>query len=117
MGTKVFGTSAEEPTDLIVAFVFSSFSAQGVLMVHDQFRSVMQYSNIRDGSGRDRISNDWFCVKVRACKATHVPQNMRKMLCVWFVGPVRRFQLQASRHLLQVLRIARGEREGRRGPR
>lgn len=70
MGTKVFGKTVQEPANLMHPSLFSSlflrFSMQGVLMVHDEFRSVMQYSNIRDGSGRDRVSNDWFCVKVSA---------------------------------------------------
>ncbi|XP_037024190.1 RNA-binding protein 5-like isoform X3 [Bradysia coprophila] len=36
---------------------------QGVLMVQDQYRSVMQYSVSREPLGKEKVATDWYCAK------------------------------------------------------
>ncbi|KAJ6648831.1 RNA-binding protein 5 [Pseudolycoriella hygida] len=36
---------------------------QGVLMVQDQYRSVMQYSVSREPLGKEKVVTDWYCAK------------------------------------------------------
>ncbi|XP_031618971.1 RNA-binding protein 5-like [Contarinia nasturtii] len=36
---------------------------QGVLMIQDQYRAIMQYSVSKESSGHDKILTDWYCAK------------------------------------------------------
>lgn len=50
---------------LLIHFCFCSLSFfQGVLMVQDQYRAVMQYTHVKEALGKDKIATDWYCAKV-----------------------------------------------------
>lgn len=40
------------------------FLWQGVLMIQDQYRAIMQYSVSKESSGHEKILTDWYCAKV-----------------------------------------------------
>lgn len=49
---------------LVVFFWFSFFYDQGVLMIQDQYRAIMQYSVSKESSNHEKVLTDWYCAKV-----------------------------------------------------
>lgn len=51
-----------------LCFLSFLFLWQGVLMIQDQYRAIMQYSVSKETTTHDKVLTDWYCAKVSQMK-------------------------------------------------